>query len=259
MTRPSRTMADTRCRRASTGRMIDEIMELARSLPLTRQVLADSLETATPTQMEFMLSWMNEELASRERSKRTRLPEQAGLPGVKELDGYDWTPVRFPVDYGREALESLDFVANSEDVVLFGPPGTGKTHLAAALARKACVEGVPARFFTAAGLVMRLLRASAEGRLDRELALISKARLLVIDELGYVPVDEEGSRLLFQVVTNAYERQSVIYTTNIEFSGWGRVFGDPNMATAIVDRTVHHGRMIRFEGESYRRTHALMG
>ena len=110
-------MADTRRRRASTGRMMDEIMELARSLPLTRQVLADSPETATPAQMEFMLSWMNEELASRERSKRARLLKQAGLPGVKELDGYDWTPVRFPVDYGREALESLDFVANSEDVV----------------------------------------------------------------------------------------------------------------------------------------------
>ena len=106
---------------------------------------------------------------------------------------------------------------------------------------------------------MRLLRASAEGRLDRELAAISKARLLVIDEPGYVPVDEEGSGLLFQVAANAYERQGVIYTTNIESGGWGRVFGDPNMATAIVDRTVHHGRMIRFEGESYRRTHALMG
>ena len=88
--------------------------------------------------------------------------------------------------------------------------------------------------------------------------MIGKAGLPVIDEEGYVPVDEEGSRLLFQVVTNAYERQSVIFTTNIEFSGWGRVFGDPNMAAAIIDRTVHHGRMIRFDGDSYRRTHALM-
>lgn len=142
---------------------------------------------------------------------------------------------------------------------MFGPPGTGKTHLAIALGRQACRQGIPARFFTAAELVMRLLRASTENRLDRELAQIGRARLLVIDELGYVPIDEEGSRLLFQVVTNAYERQSVIYTTNIEFSGWGRIFGDPNTARRLsIDRTVHHGRMIRFEGDSYRKTHALM-
>ena len=114
------------------------------------------------------------------------------------------------------------------------------------------------RFYTAAGLVMRLLRANTEGKLDRELQAIAKARMIVIDKLGYVPIDEEGSRLLFQVVTNAYETQSIVYTTNIESGGWGRVFGDPNMAAAIIDRTVHHGRMIRFEGESYRRTHALM-
>ena len=139
-----------------------------------------------------------------------------------------------------------------------GPPGTGKTHLAIALGRNACRKGIPARYFTAAGLVMRLLRAQSDNRLDRELAAIGRTPLLVIDELGYVPIDEDGSRLLFQVVTNAYETQSIIYTTNIEFSGWGRIFGDPNMAAAIIDRTVHHGRMIRFEGESWRKTHALM-
>ena len=286
MTKPKTAQPDTRRRRASTGAMMDrimglarrlpltrqvlaeqletatpaqmEIMRLARQLPLTRQVLAEQLETATPAQMEFMHAWMNAEIESRERSKRARLLKQAGFPQSKELDGYDWTPLRFPVDYGRQALESLDFVEHTEDVVMFGPPGTGKTHLAIALGRQACRQGIPARFFTAAELVMRLLRASTENRLDRELAQIGRARLLVIDELGYVPIDEEGSRLLFQVVTNAYERQSVIYTTNIEFSGWGRIFGDPNMAAAIIDRTVHHGRMIRFEGDSYRKTHALM-
>lgn len=252
------TMPDATRRRASTNRKMDEIMRLARRLPLTRQVLADQLETATPSQMEFMDQWMNAEIESRERSKRSRLLKQAGFPAVKTLDGYDWENIRFPVDWGRRSLESLEFASRPEDVVMFGPPGTGKTHLAMALGRKACLEGMTVRFFTAAGLVMRLLHASTEGKLDREIASIGKARLLIIDELGYVPIDEEGSRLLFQVITNAYEMQSIVYTTNIEFSGWGRVFGDPNMAAAIIDRTVHHGRMLRFEGESYRRTHALM-
>ena len=155
-----------------------------------------------------MHAWMNAEIDSRERSKRARLLKQAGFPQTKTLDGYDWTPLRFPVDYGRQALESLDFVEHTEDVVMFGPPGTGKTHLAIALARQACLEGVPTRFFTAAELVMRLLRANAENRLDRELSQIGRARLLVVDELGYIPTDEEGSRLLFQVAANAYERQT---------------------------------------------------
>ena len=233
-------------------------MRLARRPPLTRQVLADQLETAAPARMEFSDRWMNAEIESREASKRARLPGRAGFPAARELDGYDWANVRMPADRQRSGLGSLGFLDGPEDVVMFGPAGAGKTHLAIALGRKACRQGVPVRFHTAAGLVMRLLRANTEGKLDRELQAIAKARMIVIDELGYVPIDEEGSRLLFQAVTNAYEAQSIVCTTNIESGGWGRVFGDPDMAAAIIDRTVHHGRMIRFEGESYRRTHALM-
>ena len=160
-------MPDATRRRASTNRRMDGIMRPARRLPLTRQVLADQLETATPAQMEFVDRWMNAEIESREASKRTRLLRQAGFPAAKELDGYDWQNVRMPADWQRSGLESLGFLDGPEDVVMFGPPGTGKTHLAIALGRKACRQGVPVRFYTAAGLVMRLLRANTEGKLDR--------------------------------------------------------------------------------------------
>ena len=135
----------------------------------------------------------------------------------------------------------------------------GKTHMACALASLVCMAGREARFFTASSLVMRLRRAKEEGRLDRELSAIGKAEMVVVDELGYLPLDAEGARLLFQVISAAYERQSVVFTTNLEFSMWGSVFGDDQMAAAVIDRVVHHGRLVQFRGESWRVRHALMG
>lgn len=118
------------------------------------------------------------------------------------------------------------------------------------------MRAVPVGFFTATGLLMRLRRAKRG--LDAELRQIARARLPVIDEFGYMPIDEEGSRLLFQVISDSYETRSVIHATNIGFSGWGRVLGDKNMAAALIDRTVRHGRLTGFEGGSYRSEHALM-
>ena len=130
--------------------------------------------------------------------------------------------------------------------------------MAEALCALACQLARPARFFTASSLVMRLRRARDDGRLDRELAQLGGAELLVIDELGFLPLDADGARLLFQVVSEAYETQSVVFTTNLEFSRWGSVFGDDQMAAAVIDRVVHHGRLLQFRGESYRVRHALM-
>lgn len=194
-----------RRRRADTIARCGRIMETARRLPLTRDVLAEAIERATPVQLDLMERRLDAEIASRERSKRVRLPKAAGFPNAKDIEGYDWSNLRMPADWGRAQLETLDFIDRCEDLVLYGPVGTGKTHLAVALGRLACMRAIPVRFFTATGLLMRLRRAKREDRLDTELRQIAKARLPVIDEFGYMPIDEEGTRLLFQVISDSYE------------------------------------------------------
>ena len=257
-TRPEPQIPETRRRRADTIAKSQRIMDMSKQLTLTRSVLADALAQATPAELDFIEHWSQSELDSRNKAKRLRLLKAAGFPADKTLADYDWSNLTMPAGWDRSQLESLGFVDRCEDLVLYGPVGAGRTHLAIAIGRAACQAGIPVRFFTASSLVMRLRRAKADNRLDRELAQIGKARLIILDELGYIPIDEEGSRLLFQIISDSYGTRSIIYTTNIEFSGWGRVFGDPNMAAAVVDRTVHHGRLIRFQGESYRSRNALM-
>ena len=173
------------------------------------------------------------------------------IADVEVLEGYDWSQVSFPPDYGREQLISMDFIDQAQNLVLYGDVGTGKTHLAIALAAAACQQGIPARYFTTASLVMHLRRAKDHNRLDKELTLLARNKLLIIDEFGYVPIDAEGARLLFQVISDGYEKRSLILTTNLEFSRWGTVFGDDTMAAAVIDRIVHHGRLLQFRGESF--------
>lgn len=234
------------------------VVEAGRSCSLTTAVLEEWSRLGTPKQVEYLAEYLEAERASREASKRASLLRRCALPAPKTFAGYDWSAVTWPEGLDRDSLLSLGFLDAREDLVLMGDVGTGKTHMASALCALACERRIEARFFTASSLVARLRRARDEGRLDRETTQIGRSGLLVIDELGFLPLDTDGARLLFQVFADAYERQSVLITTNLEFSRWGSVFGDDQMAAAVIDRIVHHGRLIQFQGESYRVRHALM-
>ena len=234
------------------------VVEAGRRCSLTTSVLEEWSRLGTPKQAEYLAGHLEAERDSRDASKRASPLRRCGLPAPKTFDGYDWSAVSWPEGLGREDLLSLSFLDRREDLVLMGDVGKGKTHMASAPCQLACDGRLEARFFTASSLVMRLRRAREEGRLDREMSQLSRARLLVVDELGFLPLDADGARLVFQVFADAYERQSVVITTNLEFSRWGSVFGDDQMAAAVIDRVVHHGRLVQFRGESYRVRHALM-
>ena len=241
-----------------SGIKIEDLLQAGRAASLTSTVMEEYARKGTPKQREFLYDLLVAEQSSRTEARRARLLRAAKLPALKTLDGYDFTAITFPADYGREQLTDLDFPEYAQDLILFGDVGTGKSHLATALAGAACRRGIPARFFTTAGLVMQLRRAKAEGRLDKELASIAKNELLIIDEFGYLPIDDEGARLLFQVIADGDEKRSLVVTTNLEFKRWCMVFGDENMAAAVIDRLVHHGRLLQFRGQSYRVKNALM-
>ena len=241
-----------------SGSLATRVAAAGRRCSLTGSLLVDWGTRGTPRQVEYLAEYLEAECASRDASRRAQLLRRCALPQAKTLDGYDWGSVAWPDSFGRDDLLSLSFLDRHEDVVLMGDVGTGKTHMLEALCALCCQSMRQARFFTASSLVMRLRRARDGGSLDRELAQLARAELLGIDELGFLPLDVDGARLLFQVVSESYERQSLVITTNLEFSRWGTVFGDDQMAAAVIDRVCHHGRLLRFRGESYRVRHALM-
>lgn len=208
-------------------------MELSRNLPLTRSVLKTTIQDATPGQLGLLAGLFRAENPGREQSKRLRLLKNANFPQAKELDDYDWSTTGFPDDWGRTDLPALDFIEHAQDLVLYGDVGTGKTHLAIALGRQACRSNIPTMFSTASSLIMRLRKAKQADRLDHELTAIGRNKLLIIDELGYLPIDIDGARLLFQVIADSYEKRSIVSASNLEFSRWGDVFGDGDMAAAL--------------------------
>lgn len=230
----------------------------ARAPFISGETIDGFVASATPGQLSACRSMLEAELVHRDRAKRQRLPGQARFPVPKPFDGFDWSNVSFPDGWGREDMLSLSFMERAEDLVFYGPTGRGKTHVATAVGMAAVSAGHPVRFWQTAQLVPRLGRAKREGTLDGLLADVAKARLLVLDEFGYVPFDVDGARLPCQVISESHGRRSVISATNVESGGWGTVFADDKLAAAIVDRVVHHGRLVEFGGPSHRLEESLM-
>ena len=177
---------------------------------------------------------------------------QARLPWLKTLEQFDFS---FQPSIDRKVvreLSTLGFVERAENVVLLGPPGVGKTHLAIGLAIKAAQVGHRVLFLTLEQLMNKLKRASQENRLERQLQQLTYPKVLILDEIGYLPLSREDASLLFRLVARRYLKASVILTSNKSFVDWGDIFSDAVLATAILDRLLHHSTTINIKGESYR-------
>ncbi len=205
-----------------------------------------------PTYLAFLDEILDEEVASKQR-KRVQMGIQiAHFPATKHLDDFDF---KFQPSVDSKLVSELAtgrFVSLAENVLLFGPPGVGKTHLAVGLGRAVVEAGHSVLFTTATSLITSLAKAESDGTLVDKLAFFSKPKLLIVDELGYLPFERRSAHLFFQLVNRRYERGSTLITTNQAVPQWGSVFGDDVTASALLDRLLHHSHVLVIQGDSYR-------
>ncbi|MFN8075781.1 MAG: IS21-like element helper ATPase IstB [Kineosporiaceae bacterium] len=214
--------------------------------------LADQARDANWSHEEYLTAVLERQVADRESAGTMMRIRTAHFPAVKTLE--DFNLDHLP-SLRRDLLAHLataTFAAKAENVVLLGPPGIGKTHLAVGLGVKAAQAGHSVLFDTATNWIARLARAHQAGALEAELKKIRRYRLIIIDEVGYIPFDTDAANLFFQLIAARYETGSVLVTSNLPFGRWGEVFGDEVVAAAMIDRLVHHAEVLTLAGESYR-------
>jgi DNA replication protein DnaC len=216
------------------------------------QAVSRQAEKGNFTYEQFLLALVEQEVNTREENTRTQRIRQAHFPTPKLLEQFDFTALPGLNKPLVLKLAQGEYLSKHENIVLLGSSGTGKTHLATALGMEACKQGKKVLFFSAAELINALVEAQSQYRLSRFEHRLEGQDLLIIDELGYLPLEEKGAKLLFSVFANRYERGSLIITSNLPFEKWDSIFQDAAMTAALLDRLTHHCHILQMNGESYR-------
>ena len=202
--------------------------------------------------VQYLLRLCELELIERERRMIERRIKAAKFPATKSLDSFEFKAIPSLNKMLVMELARCEFVARRENIIALGPSGTGKTHAALGIGLAACQKGMRVRFVTAAALVHELIEAVDERRLQRLQKQLAAQDLLIIDELGFVPLSKTGAELLFEVISQRYERGSIIITSNLPFDEWTETFGTERLTGAILDRLTHHVHILEMNGESFR-------
>jgi DNA replication protein DnaC len=239
--------------------MDDLLLQACKKLRFGSNLVSNAKKIKAKNHLDFLLELFTAELEERDRKRRNAYQKAAKFDIIKTFEDYTFEDIKLPPTLTPDDILDVNFIPKRENLILYGNVGAGKTHLAIALGIAACDAGFRTRFWRTAALVNALTEAKRQGCLSRFMKQFDKLDLLICDEWGYVPIDSDGSKLLFGVISECYERKSLIITTNLEFARWNDIFADTKITAALLDRIIHHSHLLDFTNrDSWRLKDALL-
>ena len=238
--------------------MQKEIAALCKQLKLSARMAERAMEIEGSSNQEYLIRLFDSEVKSRRDARIASKLRSANIPYAQSFEDFDSSEVRFPDELSLAQFRDLKFFREKKNILMYGNTGTGKTMLSICIAIEACMNDIGVRYYRTADLINRLTEARKSGRLSHFKEKLNGADILILDEFGYVPYDLTGAQLLFDLVSEIYERKVLILNTNKEFSEWQEILIDPKMTKAMIGRVTHHCHLILFPGEDWRFKHSSL-